>query len=680
MPVSSRSVLFAAPLACALAVLLGVKEPARVVAEETQPKPVSLGEAFECTAIGDVIRANNGQVPKNGSELVQALAKLGDFAQLPVPFSAVATDSGLLRPRVVIAPRPGRAVAAQEENPEPGLPDLTNPTRLLPPGARPLPAQSPISTAKVTQPHIEGRLFLAANMEGKSADDIRVKTIEFISWNTRKKKFDFGVIDCAAEKPEIQILDGVRCFACHKNRGPILGQGPWSNTTHNDVVRAAALQALAPQNNLPGDDPKTGPPRRRLAIPEFQPGVFGSPFVSPELRQRTTFDGMSLVAGEPEVCDSAIRFGGDIARDREIYKAMTRSADGRKGLAILLAGIASPQPIAQVDQQLRVPLDQTFNSSYATFAKEFVSLHKSMSNTLADFSPSGSMGSLRSVVTNQPAGWGGGSFQRTDIVIVWGGTPKSVSEYDSRRAEGDPAMPSHRLPSNPRSFLRPAVGVPGRASNAVSTVTLARAIGLSEGDRAFLSRSLADLAGKVGKPKVTAATLAKDVFNSQPFADALKAGNLPDREEFKDLFAEALDVVAKTHKTEGLQLVRGDYASGPSGAVAAGQEYREPAIVPTTACMRCHDVRGAAKPTAFNPIPMLAFDPFDKAGREAWAKGTDAKKRAAVLARMTKRLVTDKDMPPEDAPEYAKFREKEAAAFDGIKDWLEAELKRANGN
>jgi hypothetical protein len=675
MPALARGVVFAAPVACALAALLALKEPPRVAAQEPPTTPVSLGEAYDCTAIGDVIRANNGQVPGNGTELMKALAKLGDFAQLPVPFSAVALDSGLTKPRVVIAPRLGRAIKETEEDPEGKTPAAGVP------GGRPQPANSPISTAKVTQAHIEGRLFLAANMEGKTADDLRVKTIEFISWNTKKKKFDFGVIDCANEKPEIQILDGLRCFACHKNRGPILGQGPWSNTTHNDVVRAAALKALFPNDTVQLDNPKVGPKRPRpLPIPQFQPGAFGMPFITPELRERTTFDGMSIVAGEPEVCDSAIRFGGDLARDREIYKAMARSADGRKGLAILMTGIASDKPILQADHQLRVPLDQTFSASYSPFANEVVGLHKSMSNTLGDFSPSGSMGSVRSVVTNQPAGWGSGSFQRVDVVIVWGGTPKSVTEYDSRRTQGDPAMPSQRLPSNPKSFLRPAVTVPGRASSAVSAVTLARAIGLSEGDREFLSKSLSELAGKINKPKVTGATLAKEVFNSPPFADALKAGNIPDREEFKDLFADALDVVAKNHKTEGLKLARGDYASGPNCAPVAGREDKEPAIVPTTACQRCHDLRGVGKPSAFNPIPMLAFDPFDATSREAWVKATDPRKRAEVLTRMTKRLVTDKDMPPEDAPEYEKFRQKEAAAFDGIKDWLDAELKKAKGN
>jgi hypothetical protein len=36
-------------------------------------------------------------------------------------------------------------------------------------------------------------------------------------------------------------------------------------------------------------------------------------------------------------------------------------------------------------------------------------------------------------------------------------------------------------------------------------------------------------------------------------------------------------------------------------------------------------------------------------------------------------------MPPEDSAEYEKYREKEAASFTAIKDWLEAELKRAKG-
>ena len=52
-----------------------------------------------------------------------------------------------------------------------------------------------------------------------------MKTIEIISWNSRKKRFDFGMVECNTTTPELQMLDGVRCFSCHKNKGPILGQG-----------------------------------------------------------------------------------------------------------------------------------------------------------------------------------------------------------------------------------------------------------------------------------------------------------------------------------------------------------------------------------------------------------------------------------------------------------------------
>jgi hypothetical protein len=656
---NARSLAYLVPVVLVAAVLLAGEEPRRVAADEPLVNPISQ-ELYQYSAISEVIRANNGQAPKDGVELVAALAKVGDFAQLPVPFSAVALDSGLLKPRVILAPRPGLALPQQPDDP-----DLVGPP---PPRDCEPTVPSPLSAAKLTQPHLEGRLFLAANMAGDSPAKLRVHTIEFISWNTRKKAFDFGVIDCSVAKPEVQFLDGVRCIACHKNRGPILGQGPWSNTTHNDVVRVAALHHILSFDR-----------ELRIPVPSIQPGVLGFPQVSGELRTRTTFDGMSFVAGEPVVCDSAIRTGGNLARDREIFKTMTGFADGRKALALLLTAIASDQPIAIADQRLVAALNRTFIANYSTFARKFTAIQKAMSSTLSDFSPSGSMGKLRTVVTNQPASWGSGSSQRTDITIVWMSTPEKVTEYDRLRAGGEHGMPSDRLPSNPRSFFRPDLGVPQRPANAVSTISLAATIGLAESDRGFMAKKLAELATRIDRQDVTPATLASELFSSPPFAKAIRTGNIPDREEFKDLFVEGLAAVARNHKVEPLSIARGDYASGPSGAAEPGQEYREPAIVPTTACRRCHDVAGPAKPPVFNPIPVLAFDPFEENSRAAWLKATRPRDRVAVLARMTRRLVTDQDMPPEDSAEYALFREKDAAAFDAVRDWLAAELRKAKG-
>ena len=63
------------------------------------------------TAIGAVLLANKGNVPATGVELVAALAKLGNFVQLAIPFSAVDSHSGLTHPRVVFAVRPATHTA-----------------------------------------------------------------------------------------------------------------------------------------------------------------------------------------------------------------------------------------------------------------------------------------------------------------------------------------------------------------------------------------------------------------------------------------------------------------------------------------------------------------------------------------------------------------------------------------
>ena len=680
--VSNRFLLLA-PAALALTAFLSLRATPEAAADDKPAVRVgSLSQTYECTAIGEVIKANGDKVPRNGTELMKALARVGDFAQLPVPFSAVALDSGLTHPRVLIAPRAGRALGESgfEDSEEPALPKLpfgVRPSRGQPirPGVLPAqPAdtnQPQLSPAKLTQSHLEGRLFLAANLEHEAGSTPKVKTIEFISWNTSKKRFEFGVIDFSPTDPEIQILDGVRCFVCHKNKGPILGQGPWSNTTNNDHVRAATLSAF------------------NVAAKEEQPATglgnpFGSvlgqgqrtPLVTAEQRQKTTFDGMSLVVGEPEVCDFAIRTGGEIARDREIYLSLAKTADGRKAMVLLLSAIATPQPPAEVARQI----DLTFNTTDANFINNFVSLSKSMSNTLFDFSASGSIGTLRTITTNQPTGWGGGSTQRTDTIVTFSGNPQTITEYDTKRAGGEPGMPSNRLPSNPRSYIRPTIPVPPRPSAAMNPVNLARMIGISTGDREFMAKQLSEAAQSINNPKVSPVTLSREVFNTPTFQDMFKAGDIPDREDFKDRFVQALTAVAKANKIEGPKLNRGDYASGPNCAPGPGHLVKEPVVAPSTACRGCHDIRGVAKQSAFNPIPMLAFDPFDKQARDNWVQSNDAKKRQAVLARMLQRLVTDKDMPPEDSAEYTQFRQKDQASFDALKDWLESELKKAKGN
>jgi hypothetical protein len=667
------STRFCATLAIAVLILGYVisRMPQQSVAAEPAVT-VSIPEndpRYESTAIGVVLRANCNEVPRNGEELVRVLEHLGEFAQLPIPFSAVALDSGLLTPRVIIAPVPARAPA----KPNPSVTDfdmgglggfglpIGNPVQPKQPRGPAVfqTGTSPISVLGADQPNLEGRLFLAANME-KNGKDIHVKTVEFISWNSRKKRFDFGVIDYRSGQPEIAFLDGVRCFSCHKNRGPIMGNGPWSNTMHNDVVNAAATQLLMNQGlfQRPNQQAKGQFVNHRLVA-----------------KQMNRFDGMALLFSQPDAVDAAVRQGSDLVRDRAVYKAMLKTADGRKAFNYLLLAIADPQPIDAAYQEVKPSIDRAYSVTSGNFANEFVSIHKNSPSTLVDFNPAGSMGVLRTF-SGGVSSWGSGSSQPPMTMLVFTGDPEKVITYDTHRTSGEHGMPTSKQPSNPRAFMRTPAPVPPRPSAAISAAGLARTIGLTEGDRAFMARTLSDAAQRINQPKVTPAALAREVFASPRFTEQFNSGDIPDREDFKERFVTAIKDILRAHRIyDGLTLDRRIYASSSNLSPPSTKEEPEPELVPTTACLRCHDVRGIGKP-AFNPIPQLAFDPFDKKSRENWLSSTNAKQKQQVLERMLKRLATDRDMPPEDSAEHDLFRVKEAASFAAVKDLLEAELQK----
>ncbi len=677
------AILAALSLACLVALVPSAPavpvEPAAPETEAAADERPALQSIYAGTGIGYVLEANDNEVPRNGEEMMRTLAKLGDFVQLPVAFSAVDLQSGLQKPRVVITQKPSflpqePAKKVNPNDPFAGLP-------AFPGGPTPPPVQAPINTTNtLTKPNLEGRLFLAANMERKNGALV-VKTFEFISWNSRKQRFDFGFIECDPVEPQIRVVDGVKCFSCHKNKGPILGIGPWSNTPHNDMVRLAMTRVAVPKGApgfpvvRPGFDGDLGQPRR------LDTGLSSLGKVGAARPQATTADGLSLVLPQGPAVDASVRFGAELARDRDVYRAMARYADGRKGLVVLLSAIAAQGTLEQTNQQARIALDQAFVVGYPAFADKWVSIHKSSTNTLVDFNPSGSSGSLQTVTTGSPAsgGWGGGSTLRSELKIVWTGDPKQVTEYDAKRSAGEPGLPSHRQPSNPRAFVKPTAPLPGKPSAAVNTTSLARLIGLTEGDRKYLYDNLVFAAQQIGKPKVTAATVARDVFSGPAFTEVFQAGEIPDREDFKDRFVRGLNDVLKAQGAGEFKPARATYASGPNVARKPGEEEKELPVVATTACVRCHDTAKTAKP-GFSPIPVLAFDPFDKPSREAWAKSTDAAKRAQVLTRFLKRVSEDRDMPPEDSAEYDAFRAKNPAAMDAMKEWIDAELKRAKAN
>src|SRR4029079_17655354 len=107
-----------------------------------------------------------------------------------------------------------------------------------------------------------------------------------ISWNRRRGRFEFGVVDGLGGTPELKFLDGVRCFSCHKNRGPILGASPWSNTMHNGLVQSTAAEMLP----------------------------------NPRPNERPVLDGMRLFDAHAGPVDAAVRQGAHLLRDRAVFK------------------------------------------------------------------------------------------------------------------------------------------------------------------------------------------------------------------------------------------------------------------------------------------------------------------------------------------------------------------------
>jgi hypothetical protein len=536
------------------------------------------------TAIGAVIRANGGKVPATGAELRRALDALGDFAQLPVPFSAVALDSGLTWPRVVMTQLP-----------------------------------KSLADAPADRPNLVARLFLAANtVTDSETGKLRVNSVEFISWNTRRLQFDFGVIEGMGGTPHLKILDGSRCFSCHKNRGPILGVSPWSNTAHDSTVSAAMQKSLV--------------------------------FTDKDM------DGLNLFSPRATDVDTAVRLAGGMLRDREIFRALTRTGVGREVFTRTLVSLTKSGKLS--DAGMDASVAQTDLSMFGTDA---AAIYQSAASTrLIDFDPSDPLAER----PRSFGSWGGG---QTDLVV----------KYDNERAEGKHGMTSAHVPSNPKAFTRPLA--PTTFAGVAGVTVLARTIGLTNADRRFLTETLDEAAAtaqRLSNRPVPPGTLAAQVFAGPSFADVLQ-GELPDRDDFKDRFVAGLGNALVKYGYRGeFKSSREFYTSSPRRGVA-GAEVAE--VVPTTACLRCHDVGVSGRASEFNPIPPLAFDPFDKTSREAWVRSTDSEKRQAVLGRMLKRMDTDRDMPPTDAAEYGLFREKDPAPFDAATAFLKTELRKANG-
>jgi len=606
-------------------------------AAKVAPRPlVKPFDPLPTSAIYALLAVNDGKPPATGDQLWKSLVKIGNFAQLPIVFSAVKLDSTLSNPRVVIAHLASR-----------------------------------ISAADANKPNLVGRLFLVANMEKPPKGDPRVTSVEFISWNTARRQFDFGLIENMGGegKPEFRIVDGGRCFACHKNRGPILGEAPWTNSVLHPIMR----NLVAGKLNIVSQIPPNSPPATRNRI-----------------------DGMALVSPEAVAVDVAVGLGRELRNYREVFRLMNRSPAGRQAFLALLEGILEQGVLEGGNAEIK----RRVNAWETDPSESFFHFQNDVRELLKT-SNSGVLNDFAGFNKNMPKGglWGS-SHQHTYSSPMTGfrslsdalqvqinafrtsvnkaalqvAKANAIVEYDNSRSEGKPDMPSTALPSNPKAFSSKIPAFPRSPSGMVNTFLLADTIGLTEGDRFFMTKALDEGAGQFLE-NVSTKSLARAVFEGPEFADVLAGGPLPDRDDFKDRFVAGLDKLLKTKymSKSGFNPNRRDYAYGPRREQNAAAEV-EVAIVPKTACLRCHEAGTAGKARSFELIPALSFDPLDANAREMWMKLTPKERKQDILSLLQKRLFKDADMPPKDSPEHELFRIRDAAAFDKLKTFLEAEL------
>jgi hypothetical protein len=579
---------------------------------------------LDYSAIGAVIRANGGSLPESGEKLSAALEKLGDFAHLSIPFSAVALNSGLMHPRVVIAQRPA---FMHRSTRSPSGPQST-----------PKNSYDSLGNTPANKPDLVGRLYLAANMELRFRDENpRVKSVEFISWNNRLSKFDFGVIEDMNATPSIKLVEGVRCFSCHKNKGPILGNNPWSNTIHNDVVRNTS------QNRFAFEVKNIWESRGQE---------------KPELRD--DIDGMKVLSPRALEVDAGVRAGADLLYNREIFRVLARTPKGRSVLLSLLGAIVEPGMFETIDEKMRIQIDRL---DLSQFLHEATVINASRApSRLIDFSPAPSIGTVNASGTS------------------WGGSINLIATYDAERAAGKHGLSGNHLPSNPNAFFKSTNRQFNQPSELISPIVLARTIGLTSADRRFLIEALHNVEKSANETQVDRTGLAMRVFEGPGFEELIYHGEIPGRDEFKDKFmSELADAVRERKIISAAMPSREMYTNGPINVSWSNKKSGSKESLPTTSCLRCHDIRAPGKTSPTSPIPPLAFDPFDKPSREAWVRGTDKQRKEVVLSRMLTRIGVDRDMPPEDSLEFKMFRGKNPASFEEVKQFLEAELKKVQG-
>lgn len=571
------------------------------------PKSSVAATADACNAFASVapeLFGKEGSAPTDVKGWLDRLGGFGKTNAVLVPFSRAPGRTSLGNPRILATV------------------STVNPRSL----ARVEPA--------TREPDVRDRLFVAFN-----AHPDGTRTLEFIAWNRRLRRFDFGIVE-NYDKPERRRVvadEGKRreCLSCHKAGGPIFTEFPWGGT-HVDP-----LMSLAMLKRAHASDPKTYAEAKPLLGRIDDPAAKSKELEGP-YPFRYFLDGK----------DTGVPFFDSAADGRGInrtgvYDGSVRDATERRLRSEALLRALPPESRAVTARALMLEAigdrddekDPLLARSKALFAAAAIKAgpagRKPLPESFSSF--------IRSFdFSKEKQGF---HLESVDEKVSH---VKDILTYDERRLKEGLKLPKGRRESEAEAFGDFVnFKQPARLRSPAELL----AEGLPQAPHLFSdpSRDLLRLflraAGK-DRAAVFEAALGDPAVSKVLKRGLPEEGNLLPplvaalREEFRRRGLDAPDDAKVT------ELMPKAPAADPCADGDAAEAPGASPVAEESSCAACH---GPDKPG------ILRF-PFDPADADAWRKavgGASAEKRRSLVRRLQRVVerLGDKTMPPEDSAE-----------------------------
>lgn len=615
---------------------------------ENHPTDNSSGQglaSLTCSAISDLVKVNGNKLPSSFSDLVSLLDRHGSarggVERVVVPFSQAPGSSGLGRPRVLI-----KVASAPNGN----FPDRDNKKHL----------------------NLNNRFFAALTSSPDGS-----QTLEFISWNKRKKAFDFGVIENFNNPSKRKVISDPaktqQCLTCHKTGGPIFPVAPWSTTADgHGATQMAMIERLAqedPQNyktlnatiqQLRRDSETATPSERLQRLSDGRP-VSRDQVFRELLRENPVVRNARLIVGGENTglrlfdfsnldinnFDSSVRTANDhlnLHQATNSLKIDNRRRVIRDGIRALAATLLSN---TQGEGQ-RTTYDRTLTD---LVRPALTGVPAYRSTNLRSFSPSTGQELADETVHDEASSGNEQSIKR-------------ILGYDTERKAGRTRVLRGTSPTEAESYsartnfqnrdILKRFGI-STALNPFSS-GLANVLGITEADRTLL-RSLLPHGAQVSEQEVINRVLSSPQFEQL----VLLGDGFPTREQFIRYLAKAIRDEGKKTKSAILPEVAPDYLDHltaddeclvPDSTTASNGGIGGQAPAPTSGnCRSCHVGEQAVK--------RLPFDPENRTEWIRWLNSSNARERdraRAFLSETVRRLKGEGDrMPPSDSDEARTF-------------------------